>query len=87
MGYAVRNDGQGWRAVNGQKDVGPDERFSKEQPAPVLESAEEVRKAEILAALEGIDKKSVRPMREGDAVRVAALEAQAASLRAELKVL
>lgn len=30
MSYAIRNDGQGWRAVNGPGDVGPDEYYSEE---------------------------------------------------------
>lgn len=40
--------------------------------------------APILAALVAIDAKSIRPLREGDTVRVAALEAQAVALRATL---
>lgn len=32
MSYAVRNDGQGWRAVNGPEDVGVDEWFSIDTP-------------------------------------------------------
>lgn len=32
MSYAVRNDGLGWRAVEGLSDVGPEEYFS---PTPV----------------------------------------------------
>ena len=35
MNYAIRKDGQGWRAVNGPEDVGADEEFSEEQPAPI----------------------------------------------------
>ena len=35
MGYAVRNDGLGWRAVGGPEDAGQDEHFVEEQPAPV----------------------------------------------------
>lgn len=46
-------------------------------------SATEIN-APILAALEAIDAKSVRPLREGDAVRVAALETEAEALRARL---
>lgn len=34
MSYAVRNDGKGWRAVNGPDDIGPDEFYSIEQPVP-----------------------------------------------------
>lgn len=32
MSYAVRNDGMGWRSVNGPDDVGPDETYSDTQP-------------------------------------------------------
>lgn len=32
MGYAIRNDQQGWRSVNGPEDVGPDEFYSEEIP-------------------------------------------------------
>lgn len=32
MSYAVRNDGQGWRAVSGPDDVGLDEWHSTDQP-------------------------------------------------------
>lgn len=41
--------------------------------------------APILAQLAAIDSKSIRPLREGDGARVAALEAEAAALRAQLK--
>lgn len=34
MSYAIRNDGQGWRAVNGPNDIGPDETYSETQPTP-----------------------------------------------------
>lgn len=37
MSYAVRNDGQGFRAVNGPDDVGPDEFFSTTEPTPTLD--------------------------------------------------
>lgn len=39
MSYAIRNDGQGWRAVNGPQDVGADETFSANQPAPIWSKA------------------------------------------------
>lgn len=32
MGYAIRNDQQGWRAVTDPEDVGPDEFYSEEIP-------------------------------------------------------
>lgn len=43
MSYAVRNDRQGFRAVNGPEDVGPGEFFSEEPieirpPAPTYHS-------------------------------------------------
>lgn len=47
----------------------------------------EGRKQEILRTLEQLDLKSVRPLREGEAVRVAELEAQAEVLRQELRTL
>ncbi|MGY2221837.1 tail fiber assembly protein [Pseudomonas gingeri] len=31
-GYAVRNDGQGWREVDSLNDVEPDERFTTDTP-------------------------------------------------------
>lgn len=35
MSYAIRNDGLGWRAINGADDVGPGEEFSATVPAPL----------------------------------------------------
>ena len=40
--------------------------------------------APIYAKLDEIDRKSIRPAREGDTVRLAALEAQAQALRSQL---
>lgn len=34
MGYAIRNDGQGWRAVDAPDDCTIDETFSEDQPQP-----------------------------------------------------
>jgi hypothetical protein len=34
MSYAIRKDGQGWRAVNGPEDIGADETFSDTIPVP-----------------------------------------------------
>lgn len=42
MSYAIRKDGQGWRAVSGYDDVGPDEIFSETPPLP---SASQVKAA------------------------------------------
>lgn len=35
MSYAIRNDGLGWRAINGRDDVGADETYSESQPEPL----------------------------------------------------
>lgn len=53
-------------------------------PAPQPELTTEQRNAPILAALEEIDRKTIRPLSEGETERVAELRAQAASLRAQL---
>ena len=42
------------------------------------------RNAPIYAALDELDRKSIRPAREGDTARLAALEVQAAALRSQL---
>lgn len=44
----------------------------------------QMRNSAILAKLADIDIRTIRPLREGDAVRVAALEAEASELRAQL---
>ena len=36
MSYAIRKDGQGWRAVGGIDDVGVDEDYSVTQPLPKI---------------------------------------------------
>lgn len=43
------------------------------------------RIAQILAELEALDRKSIRALREGDATRIADIEAQAEALRVELR--
>lgn len=45
------------------------------------------RKSEILVELTAIDSKSIRPIREGDAVRVEELDGQAQALRDEFRTL
>ena len=44
------------------------------------------QKADIISALEEIDRKSIRALREGNQERLALLEAEAEILREELKV-
>lgn len=51
------------------------------------EKLKQGRRTEILAELEAIDFKSIRPLRAGDQARVDELEAQAVALRAELAAL
>lgn len=80
--------GEGQRAIfqNGEwavVDIPP-------PPVPQPPTAEQIaaaRKSEILGMLSMIDFKSIRPLREGNIVLVAALEAQAVPLRAELSTL
>lgn len=58
MSYAVRNDGQGWRAVAGPADVGLDEWYCVDNPPDLvplppsveeLVTAAEVRRDQLLA--------------------------------------
>jgi hypothetical protein len=58
MSYAIRNDGKGWRAVNGPEDVAADETFSAEQPPVFVDLADQVRAQRIpllLAADHGVN--------------------------------
>lgn len=91
MSYAVRNDGAGWRAVDGPEDCMSNEYWQAEQPPLVGNDASTVRAAEIKAELLAIDAKTPRAMREsavtGDTSRLVELEAQAVKLRAELATL
>lgn len=49
MSYAVRKDGQGWRAISSAADVGPDEVFSESEPAPSDERIKEEKWKDIKA--------------------------------------
>lgn len=40
MSYAIRKDGQGWRAVNSKSDCTKDEAFSETQPLPIAENTQ-----------------------------------------------
>lgn len=55
-----------------------------DQLPPTAEQVKAIRTVEIKAALAEIDAKSIRPLRDGDAARLADLEAQAEALRKEL---
>lgn len=56
-------------------------------PAALTARANARRVAEIDAALDDLDRRSIRALREGDSVRIAALETTAAGLRAERSTL
>lgn len=56
-------------------------------PPPTAEQVKATRAAQIKAALVELDFKSIRPLREGDAERIASFKAQAESLRKELESL
>jgi len=45
MSYAVRNDGMGWRSVNGPDDVGLDETYSATVPPDSLEMVQTTQTA------------------------------------------
>lgn len=71
-------NGAAWVVVEVQA---PDEPVQNDAPPdPLVE-----RRGVILAALADIDMKSIRPLREGDSAKVAQLEAQAETLRQELR--
>jgi hypothetical protein len=67
------------------RDSTPAEDWQRDIDIVAADSSIERHNAPILAALDALDAKSIRPLREGDAVRVAALEQQAAELRAQLR--
>lgn len=64
----------GWSYINGHLTPPKSEQVSNEQ-----------FNASILSALEVIDRKSIRALREGNSVRIAELESQASELRLQLK--
>ena len=89
MSYAVRKDGQGWRAVQSPADCSADEIWQALAPLP--KAAPNPRIIQIKAALLEIDAKKVRAASDailtGEKVRLQALEAQAQTLRLELAAL
>lgn len=97
MSYAVRQDG-GWRAVNTKDDLLDGETWSEVQPP--LPPQPDPRISEIDSLLADIDLKGARPSREiaaalaagspaptGSVQKLAELEAQAETLRAERRTL
>lgn len=86
MSYAIRNDGQGWRSVDGPEDVGADEVFSPTQPAPVynasaiIEAKKQTVRAlreQVLDRLAGI---AGRASRKGDTALAAACDTASEAL-------
>jgi len=67
-----------------ERDATPDELAEIESRRTAGPSSEMLN-APILAALSEIDRKSIRALREGNTVRIAELEQQAAALRNQLK--
>ena len=61
MSYAIRNDGQGWRAVKGPEEVGPGETYSETLPEPSV--------AQVAARVWG-NIKSERERRKAGGVKV-----------------
>ena len=47
MSYAVRKDGQGWRAVNSAADISVDEDYADTQPAPITPDPKDAIRAQI----------------------------------------
>jgi len=47
MGYAIRKDSRGWRAVNGPEDVSADEKYSEDQPILPVPTTTELRAGEL----------------------------------------
>lgn len=78
MGYAVRNDGKGWRSVGGPEGVGGDETFSEAQPAPIAPGVPTVvtmRQARLALLQQGLLSQvnqavAAMPGATGDAARI-----------------
>lgn len=64
MSYAVRKDGQGWRAVNSPGDIAVDEYFSEVQPAPADDQWKQFQ-AKAQAALDKTDGVALRCWKAG----------------------
>lgn len=84
MSYAIRNDRQGWRAVNGPDDVGADEYFSETPieiaPDPKAATGQQISELE--------SQVTPRRWREalltGDFTFIESVDTQIAALRAAL---
>lgn len=65
MGYAIRNDGQGWRAVNSAAECAAHEIYSDTQPAPVAANPRVLLQRQARAALEVTDRVAHRCYKAG----------------------
>jgi hypothetical protein len=65
MGYAVRNDGLGWRGVDSADDCATDETFSETMPPPIVENAWVEYKQQAQAALDKSDMTVIRCVEAG----------------------
>lgn len=79
MSYAIRNDLQGWRAVDGPDDCDADEHFSETTPAPVEPDPQAAINAQSLAYLAQTDWYIIRLQETGDAVPSDVLSARQAA--------
>lgn len=55
MSYAIRNDGQGWRAVGDAGECAADEFWQAEQPQPVAETPQQI----ILQKIDSIERQTL----------------------------
>lgn len=68
MSYAIRKDGQGWRAVNSKEDCTKDEIFSETQPLPIAENTQFVINNESRAYLLKTDWYAIRFSETGEEI-------------------
>ncbi|HEY6020582.1 MAG TPA: hypothetical protein VIY48_12035 [Candidatus Paceibacterota bacterium] len=66
MGYAVKKDGTGWRAVETSADVDQTiETYQTLQPAPIYDSSSEKLKKSAIIALDKTDMVAIRCIKAG----------------------
>ena len=85
MSYAIRNDRQGWRAVNGPDDIGPDEYFSEAQPDPIQPDLQIEINAKALAYLAETDWYIIRQQETGESIPEEVMSRRAAARKAVVR--